>query len=355
MQRIVCAIALNTLVVIGVCGGDDDSHSRPSVSTSEDTVCDDVADVACFNMFQCCAEGEIENALGVSDPRTESECRDDVHAICERQKATIDFSVNNKRVTFDSKVMNACLQAIVAPSDGTCATIAAMLPWAEPCLASAWTGTVATGGQCDFQIECAQDNVCSSGRLCTALPGDGMACVNQACATGLFCNAGTCRPQVAEGGMCTLSAQCQKGFFCDTTGTTPTRVCTKLHVVGEKCTGTATCAPGSTCLPGTCAGSTATCTSATSCSAHCADDNSFCIGDSDCGIGTCSGTTTTCFSTAGCISPATCVFPVRCLPAECVGDVVCAEQHLSVDYCSAAINSLPFFRRTILQGGPEEP
>src|ERR1041384_3751069 len=137
MQRLACAIALNTLVWMGACGGDD-GHSRPSVSTSEDTVCDEVADVACFNMFQCCSEGEIERFLAVSDPRTESECRDDVRAICERQKATIDSSVKNNRVTFDAKVMNACLEAIVVPEEG-CATIAAMLPWAEACLKSAWT------------------------------------------------------------------------------------------------------------------------------------------------------------------------------------------------------------------------
>jgi hypothetical protein len=355
MQRIVCAIALNTLVLIGGCGGDDEG-SRPSVSTSEDTVCDAVAEVACFNMFQCCSEGEIESALNVSDPRSESECRDDVRAICERQKATIDFSVKNNRVTFDAGTMNACLQAFVAP-DGTCATIAAMLPWAEPCLESAWTGTVATGGQCDFQIECAQDNVCSSSRVCTALPGENMPCANQACASGLYCSAGTCLPQVAEGSTCTSSVQCQRGFFCDTTGSAPTRTCTKLRAIGEKCSGTATCEPGSTCLPGTCAGSSLTCTSALSCSPHCADDNSFCVDDSTCSVGTCSGTTTTCFSTAGCISPATCVFPVKCLPAECVGDVVCAEQHLSVDYCSAALSSLPFFRRGVGQGAraPSDP
>jgi hypothetical protein len=329
-------------------GGGDDGGSRPSVSTSDDTVCDAVADVACFNMFQCCSEGEIEAALHVSDPRTESECRDDVRAICERQKATIDFSVKNNRVTFDAKVMNACLQAFVAPDDGTCATIAAMLPWAEPCLESAWTGTVGTGGQCDFQFECAQDNVCSNARICTALPTDGMACLSQTCASGLFCNTGTCRPQVAEGGTCTSTLQCQRGLFCDST--TLTRTCTKLHAVGEMCSGPATCASGSTCLPGTCAGSGFSCTSVASCSAHCEDDNSFCSDDSFCSTGTCSGTTTPCFSNTGCTTPATCEFPIKCLPAECVGEV-CAEQHLAIDYCEAAIDGLPFFQGGLEQGG----
>jgi hypothetical protein len=340
MQRFACAIACGAFAVVTAAGcGGDDGGGRPSIRTSQDTVCDAVAEVACFDMFQCCAEGEIERNLGVSDPRTEDECRDDVRAICERQKATIDFSITNNRVQFDASVMNGCLEALLAP-DGTCATIASMLPWATACLDSAWTGTVATGGPCDFQIECGKDNVCNSSRVCAALPVDGMPCVAGACATGLFCNAGTCRPQLAEGVTCVSSVQCQKGLFCDTTAVT--RTCTKLHDVGERCTGNISCVSG-TCLPGTCAGSTTTCTSALGCSAHCADDNSFCIGDVDCLPGTCSGTTTTCFSNAGCTTPATCVFPVRCLPAECTGDVVCAEAHVTVDYCTGAINSLPFF------------
>jgi hypothetical protein len=50
------------------------------------------------------------------------------------------------------------------------------------------------------------------------------------------------------------------------------------------------------------------------------------------------------------------VFPVKCLPAECVGDIVCAEQHLNVDYCEAAIGSLPFFQGGLGQrGGPGAP
>jgi hypothetical protein len=45
------------------------------------------------------------------------------------------------------------------------------------------------------------------------------------------------------------------------------------------------------------------------------------------------------------------VFPVKCLPAECVGDIVCAEQHLNVDYCEAALGSVPFFPGSPGQGG----
>src|SRR5439155_19798939 len=140
------------------------------------------------------------------------ECRADVRSLCERQKAIIDFSVKNNRVQFDAKVLNDCLSAIEAP-DGTCATIGSMLPWTTACLESAWTGTVATGGQCDFAIECAQDNLCSASRLCTALPGNGMPCPTGACPSGLFCN-GTCQPLVAEGGTCMASVPCQRALFC---------------------------------------------------------------------------------------------------------------------------------------------
>jgi len=88
------------------------------------------------------------------------------------------------------------------------------------------------------------------------------------------------------------------------------------------------------------------------CSAHCADDNSFCIGDGDCAAGTCSGTATICFSNTGCIAPATCVFRPSA-SAECAGDVVCAEPHITVDYCVGAINVAVLLRRIDLR--PAEP
>jgi hypothetical protein len=334
------AIAWSALVVlIGGCGGDD-GGGRPGVSTSESTVCDDVADVACYNLYQCCSEGEIEAFLGVSDPRSEDECRDDVRTICERQLVAFNFSIKNKRVQFDAKVMDTCLQAIEAPSD-SCVALGATTPWTEACMQSAWVGTVATGGACDFAYECTTDNVCSASRICTALPGDGKACVESGCATGLFCDIGICHPLRAEGGMCASNAQCQKGLFCDTFGA---RTCAKLHATGEKCTGDFSC-DTNTCLPGTCAGAENSCFASTGCSPHCADGSGGCTTDPECGSpGTCSLTQTPCGSPVDCAGVGnTCVFPVKCLPAECVGDIVCAEPHVLVDYCNGALNNLPLF------------
>jgi hypothetical protein len=35
--------------------------------------------------------------------------------------------------------------------------------------------------------------------------------------------------------------------------------------------------------------------------------------------------------------------PVKCLPAECVGPIVCADPHVVVDYCTGPLNNLPLF------------
>jgi len=328
------AIALTALVVAG-CGGD----GRPEISTTQDSVCSDLAEVACFDIYQCCSEGEIEATLGLHEARTQTECNDDVNALCERQLATYRFSIKNKRVKFDAKLMNACLAAFVAPKD-TCSSIAATKPWTEACADSAWTGTVDNGGACDYAYECGTDSFCSSNRVCTAKPGDGMACSQQGCATGLFCNAGTCRPLLASGAVCIANAQCQKGLFCDLPGT---GTCLAQHANGEACTTSAACT-SATCLPGTCAGIPNTCFANTACSAHCADDNSFCTDDSSCQAGTCSISAAQCSTLTPCaIGAGTCVFPVKCLPAQCVGPVVCADPHVVVDYCQDPLDEIrPF-------------
>jgi len=335
------AMAMCAVIVMIGCGGGGDGH--PAIRTSQDSVCDDVAEVACYNMYRCCSESEIEDILSVTDPRTQDECHEDVVTLCKRNLVTIDFSIKNKHLKFDAEIMNKCLEAIVAPTD-TCSAISSMEPWTEACLESAWSGTVEPGGACDFPNECTKDNFCSAGRLCTALPAEGMACSIQGCASGLYCDAtevpSVCHAQLAAGGPCSSVVQCQKGLYCDTASVTP--VCTARHAIGEACTGNATC-ESATCLPGTCADSTSTCFTDANCNGHCADDDSFCTTDSTCSSGICSGAGTLCFSQADCLTGSTCEFPVKCLPAECVGNVVCAEAHDFVSYCEGALSELPLF------------
>jgi hypothetical protein len=308
------------------------------INTDKDNVCDQVAEVACHNLYQCCAEGEIERFLAVSDPRTEAECQVDVSRRCARMIAPLDFGISQKHLRFDSKTMNGCLDALIAPSN-TCATIESALPWTEACLNSAWVGLVADGGDCLGSTECAsKDSFCGAGQKCIALPVDGQPCVASGCASGNFCSAGTCRAQLPAGGACTSSTQCLTGLFCDVTAATA--ACAPLRNPGEACTSNATC-ESKQCNPGTCMGSTATCFSAADCIGRCAGTGFTCTTDSNCAAGTCAVGGATCFSPTGCGVGNTCVFPVACTHPTCDGDVVCGERHVVVDYCQAAINDLP--------------
>ena len=330
------------LVWLVACGSDS---TKPSISATKDNVCSQIADVACYDMYQCCSEGEIEHDLNVSDPRTEDQCRDDVRRLCERRLATAESSLAAGRVTFDSSAMNTCLKAILAP-DNECATVADALPWTDACMMSAWVGNVAVGGQCFYTFECAGDGTayCAPNETCTALPTQGQPCAQQGCATGFYCDFSNdqCKALQGVGGTCTATAQCMKDLFCDTAnGAT----CQPLHGGGETCTSSASCESG-VCNPGRCMRNNSTCYTSTSCSHYCGAGpfvNSFCQNDTNC-EGYCSITTTqTCTSSTQCpqgTTPETCIF-YPCVADTCVGDIVCSATQVTVDYCTGAVGAVP--------------
>jgi hypothetical protein len=332
------AFIVGTLILVG-CGSD----TNVDIDSNANNVCSEIAEVACHNLFQCCTEGEIENFLNVSDPRTELQCRADVARSCERSIATFDDSIKQNRVRFDPQVMNTCLNALVAPAD-TCAEVVTELPWTQACMDSAWVGTVTDGQACLFAHDCAGgpgNSFCAPNQKCTALPGSGQPCSSMGCAENLFCSGTTCQPQLGQNSPCTSQQQCQTPLFCDFNQPTP--ICTERGAGGDPCTGSGSCLSGQ-CIPGTCAGTNNSCFTDTQCNGHCADDNSFCTQPSDCGIGMCSMSAVTCTSNTQCISPPvgnTCVFPVQCLPGDCVGDPVCTAQTIIVDYCTGALGQLP--------------
>jgi hypothetical protein len=335
------AIICGALVVLASCGG-----NGPDIETTQDNVCDQIAEVACFDMYRCCSEGEIERALGVSDPRSEVDCQSDLRTRCKRVIADLDFSIKNKHVKFDAKVMNGCLKEFVAP-ENTCVTVEAMKPWAAACMTSAWTGTVAAGGGCDFSYECATDNFCATNRTCIALPTENMPCSAQGCASGLFCDTAAvggavCRALLGSGVACTSTPQCQKGLFCDTGAPVGTRTCTPLHASGETCGGNFACT-STLCLTGTCSVTGFSCLNDATCGGRCSNDTTIsCTTDSTCGgTGTCSIGGTLCTSAAQCTGAGNmCVFPNKCNLNKCMGNV-CADAHLTIDYCTSALTDLP--------------
>jgi Dickkopf N-terminal cysteine-rich region len=339
---VLAAIAALSIAGPFGCGGDG---NRPSISSNKDNVCGQVAAVACYNMYQCCAETEIEAFLKVTDPRTEDQCREDVQRRCERQISVADWSIDNNRARFDGDIMNACLKAILAPSD-SCASIDAMLPWADACKAVAWVGTVATGSACYFTYECTgPDAYCSAGRVCTALPTENMPCSAMGCASNLFCNVGTCKALLAAGAPCVASNQCQKGLYCDGAAQ-PQPVCATLKANGEACTASAAC-QSNTCLPGTCAGTSQQCFSSAACAGHCENNpNIQCTQDPTCGAGICSEGGGACFVVGNCgpTAAGVCNFANKCIVGQCVGNPVCAPSEVAIDYCTGALGALPVGR-----------
>ena len=325
------------LVVAVGCGGGD-GISRPSVATNQGNVCDEVAQVACYNLYSCCSEGEIENALNVNEPRSQDECVGDFKRLCVRALAQVQFSLDKQRVQFDATTMDTCLAAIEAP-DGTCATVSSMLPWTVACMTTAWKGITADGSMCNFGYECSVDSTCNASGVCAAKPGSGQPC-GSGCATNLFCsNTGMCAPLPGSGQSCASGFVCMKGLFCDTNSPSPT--CQMLRDTGQACTGNQSCV-SSKCIPGICAGTGQQCFANNQCSMHCSNNNNFCSQDSNCGVGTCSMTATSCSFPSDCVGVGnTCNFTNRCVPGTCGGSITCADNELTVDYCKNALSTLP--------------
>jgi len=331
MRACIC-VAL--IWVVAGCGDDG-----VSIDTSESNVCAQVAEVACHNAYACCTESEIEDFLSITERASESQCREDVQASCERQIATLRFSFDEKRVTFDANIMNNCLAALIAP-EGTCAEVLPAVPWAEVCMTSAWVGTVPVDGDCLANYECAgsPDAFCAANRKCAARPGHGQPC-GTGCAHEFYCASNICQPRLPEGGSCSSTSQCQDKLFCDTSQAMP--VCTAPQPAGAACVNDVAC-ESKTCIPGTCAGpSPSTCYADTDCSGRCADDGSFCSTAANCATGTCQLSGFSCSTPTSCGTGDTCVFPVQCLQGDCLGDPVCSDSHVVVDYCTGALSNIP--------------
>jgi hypothetical protein len=316
-----------------------------SVSTNADNVCSEIAKVACHDLYRCCTEGEIERSLGVTDPRTEPQCKEDLTRRCNRNIAPLDEAISAKRVRFDSELMNHCLDALVAPDDA-CATVETAPPWVEACMNTAWVGLVPDGVQCFHSFECAsKDSVCAPNQTCVAKATAGQPCGQFGCATGLYCQATagtpTCQPQLGEGQPCTSTTQCQTKLFCDTASPTPT--CTSAKDGGQACTSNLGC-KSADCLPGICAGSTTQCTSNAGCFSirRCTNNGAPCSDSSMCGSAVCSMSGGTCI-VGGAACPGgvtdTCGYPPLCQQVTCVNRV-CSQSQLVIDYCDDALDVL---------------
>src|SRR5262245_46042957 len=118
------------LVMTVACG--DNGDGRPEVATSVGTLCRTLAEVACHDMYNCCAEIEVEQYLGVREPRPESACVDDVETWCDRQLGEEQYAVAAGTLAYDADAMDVCLSALLAPAD-TCTFVGEEEPWRLAC------------------------------------------------------------------------------------------------------------------------------------------------------------------------------------------------------------------------------
>lgn len=314
-----------------------DNDSTVVIDTTGENFCSQIADVACHNWYQCCTESEIEDNLSVSEPRTELECREDMRLRCERAAVTLRDSLIDGRITFDAMRLNQCLGAIIAP-EAVCSEVVEKVPWEDACMESAFVGTIAIGGDCRFTHDCQgnPDNFCAPSQKCTAKPITGQPC-GTGCASAYYCSGSICQPRLGAGAMCTTSPpnQCADDLYCDINAL-PLPVCAARQPGGGPCSSPLGCESGQ-CIPGQCAGTTQTCyrdsgPPGVGCYGRCGDDGLFCTVSSDCMLGTCT-TGGSCTETTICPSGGTCLFTVTCLPGDCIGDPVCTNATLAVDYC----------------------
>ena len=146
--------------------------------------------------------------------------------------------LDSGKATFDGNAAQACLDATAnLPCDQT-----QMAVRVEPSACQhVVVGTVATGGACEQNAECASSacSISSCGSACCAgtceaaqaPAGSGEPCVTRPCDVGLACSqtSGTCVALGGSGAGCTLDTDCDYGLGC------PAGLCAPLPAVGDPC------------------------------------------------------------------------------------------------------------------------
>jgi hypothetical protein len=342
-MRAMVLFAVLMCAVLVHCGGSN--NGPPTVATTKSNVCDQIAAVACYDMYNCCTEGQIERSLGITDPETQSQCQDDVKRSCDIVLAGPLNSIAQGRATFNGANLDTCLKALLVPTAG-CGTVDQADPWIAACMMSPIVGAVADGGQCNFNFECSMTSTCAPDQKCTPLGTEGQPCAG-GCAPGFFCgNAGLCTALLGPNAPCTSAAACQKGLFCDFSAT-PTPICSAQKDPGQACNQNQAC-KNNDCLPGTCQGLGFTCFNDAQCGMRCSNVptlacNTDCsLVGGGCGTSTCSVSGAACCTTTNCGSAGgTCGTPPgQCRAVTCTGDIVCANLEVTVSYCAAGQQAL---------------
>lgn len=286
-------------------------------SIDVDDLPDELADARCDNLVEC---------GGIADQAT---C-DAAVVVDESELDTIKTGIANGTIKYSGDDAADCIDQL----GGRGCTFTGFHN--ENACEGVFTGTVATGGACSIDLQCANqgnceitgncdpDTMCCTGTCmggssesalggpcndeihtcatnayckpgatsgavgtCTALvAGEGSACdAVSACVNPLYCNVnfqtgmGTCKKPAASKATCSrmdLIPCADSRDYCDATSST----CTRRIAVGGTCSGTLPCVGYASCINGACVADIPL-------GGACTGDGADCAGDLDCISGTC--------------------------------------------------------------------
>jgi len=301
-------------------------------------VCEEIAKVACHNIFQCCTGQEIEDFFGIAISTSEQKCRDDMELMCSEinRKALYGISRGSVRIE-DLPASTECLESLLT-NEGGCFYTSTELPFADACEDFRFEGTLDAGTSCDYNIECRPDSYCGSDRKCKALPTSEEQCAFNApsqCATGLFCNGeNICTPFKTSGQTCDFITPCENNLYCDIDPAETEGYCREKIGLGDSCSSDFVC-DSNYCIPGLCDDG-GECYEDSDCTGVCVDNGDFCWGDEDC-EGACSISGDYCWDDWDCPEIDDVCVHAACV-SDCLGDPVCGEMLYYIDYCDMSFD-----------------
>jgi len=306
------------------------SDNKPEVSVDLDNYCSQVADVACYNIWNCCTGKQIEDTLGITISVEPDECHRDVELICQDNMATILWAAHKGSVQLVQQNADACLASTLLAGD--CFQHVSDVPWQRFCSDGYWVGTLSVGSECLYNFECQDGSYCAVDRKCRALPKEGQDCDAGICQPGLFCNPSDgerkCRPRRSAGLPCEADDWCADGLYCgfDDMGQ---GTCYALKALGVECKDSREC-QSTFCVPGVCEDGSQ-CFEDSDCLGKCSSDGETCWDDLSCS-GYCTQSHNYCNSDWDCAENEPCV--KQTCERTCIGQTVCAKRWTVIDYCT---------------------
>lgn len=321
-------------VGIGGCGTEQE-EGDPNVSVTQSNLCDEMAQVLCHNIFECCTGSQIEEDFGLEITTTQKTCRRDVALQCEEGNAMLLYAISAGTVAIERDKANTCLKDLVV-QDQCFMVVEEPLDWTA--CSEMIRGLQEDGKDCPLGFECAEDLYCAADGKCRKLPGKGEKCPSHACAKDLYCgyegesSERKCLALKKKGESCPSSLACESPLYCEygeedySKGT-----CQNLKAVGEPCKTSSECSSYK-CVPGMCDNGNA-CFTASDCQGQCASSGAPCNSSTDC-AGACELSGDPCsddydcnyFESEQCINE-------QCDPGTCNGKPACGRRQYVIDYC----------------------